>query len=190
MPAQPSWHARAAQIRRDLDRLAVPVLDRAAVEQLFGIERRTAQRLLRTLDGHVSSQVAVVTRASVIAMLDRLLAGKPVPAEAARKERLADALASLAQEAIPRTTAIEAVPAPPPGDGWPEGVAVSAPVAASGSGPESGSESALGSLQIAFSTPEELLGRILALTEQAAEDYAGFVQRLKAASGDDSGDLP
>ena len=173
MPAHPSWHARAVQIRRDLDRLAVPVLDRAAVEQLFGIERRTAQRLLRTLDGHVSSQVAVVTRGSVIELLDRLLAGKPVPAEAARKERLADALASLAQEAIPRTTAIAQVSAPRLGEGWPEGVAVSAP----------------GALQIDFSTPEELLGRILALTEQAAGDYAGFVQRLTAASGDDPGDL-
>ena len=108
-------------------------------------------------------------------VLDGLLAGKPVPAEAARKERLANALASLAQEAIARTTAIAQVLAPRPGDGWPEGVAVSA----SGSG----TEYAPGSLQIEFSTPEELLGRILALTEQAAGDYAGFAQWLSGVVG-------
>jgi hypothetical protein len=167
MPARPPWHARAAQIRRDLEKLPVPILDRAVVERVFGVERRTAQRLLRTLDGHVSSQVAVVTREAVMAMLDQLLAGRPAPAEAARKERLADVLTSLEQEAIPRTTPIAAVSAPQPSEGWPEGVTISAP----------------GALQIRFANPEELLGRILALTEQAAADYAGFAQRLAAASG-------
>ena len=142
----------------------MPVLDRAAVEQLFGIERRTAQRLLRTLDGHVSAQVAVVTRDAVLAMLDYLLAGKPVPAEAARKERLAEALAALTEEAVARTTAIAAVPAPSVREAWPEGIAFIAH----------------DRLQICFANPEELLGRILALTEQAAGDYPGFAARITA----------
>jgi hypothetical protein len=162
MPARPPWHANAAQIRRDLEKLPIPVLDRAAIELLFSVERRTAQRLLRTLDGHVCSQVAVVTREAVAAMLDRHLSGKPARTEVARKERLADALAALAHEAIPRTTPIAAIAAPPSGDAWPEGVSISAQ----------------GLLQIRFQNPEDLLGRILALTEQAAGDYPGFAQRL------------
>jgi hypothetical protein len=164
MPAKPPWHAHAREIRRDLEKLPIPVLDRAAVERLFGIERRTAQRLLKTLDGHVSSQVAVVTREAVLAMLDRLLQGKPAQAAAARKERLADALAGLAQEALPKTTAIATVAVPEAAGAWPDGAGISAP----------------GVFQICFNSPEELLGCILAVTELAAADYAGFAERLAA----------
>jgi hypothetical protein len=164
MPAKPPWHAHAREIRRDLEKLPIPVLDRAAVERLFGIERRTAQRLLKTLDGHVSSQVAVVTREAVIAMLDRLLQGKPAQAAAARKERLADALSALAREAVPKTTAIATVAVPEATGAWPVGAGISAP----------------GVFQICFNSPEELLGRILAVTELAAADYAGFAARFAA----------
>jgi hypothetical protein len=164
MPAKPPWHAHAREIRRDLEKLPIPVLDRASVEKLFGIERRTAQRLLKTLDGHVSTQVAVVTREAVIAMLDRLLSGKPAQAEAARKERLADALAELAREAVPKTTAIATVAVPEAAGAWPAGVGISDS----------------GVFQICFNSPEELLGRILAVTELAAGDYAGFAERLAA----------
>jgi hypothetical protein len=100
----------------------------------------------------------------VIAMLDRLLQGKPAQAAAARKERLADALSALAQEAVPKTTAIAAVAVPEATGAWPDGAGISAP----------------GVFQICFNSPEELLGCILAVTELAAADYAGFAERLAA----------
>jgi hypothetical protein len=165
MPAKPPWHAHAATIRAALEKLAIPVLDRAAVERLFSIERRTAQRLLKTLDGHVSSQVAVVTREAVIAMLDRLLAGKAIAAEIGRKERLADALQALERQAVPKATAIAAITVPDGDAAWPEGTGVAEQ----------------GVFAIRFSHPEELLGRILAVTELAAGDYARFVARLEVA---------
>lgn len=160
MPPRPPWHARAAQIRKDVETLRVPVLDRYLIEQLFGIERRTAQRLLRTLEGHVSAQTAIVTREAVLVMLDDLLAQKPIAAEAARKQRLAAALEDLEQEAEPKATPIATITVTE--EAWPEGVSLSAPDA----------------LSIRFTGPENLLGRILALTELAAADYAAFAEQF------------
>ena len=165
MPPRPPWHARAATIRKDLERLRVPVLDRAMIEQVFHIERRTAQRLLRTLDGHLSAQTSIVPREAVIAMLDQLLAGKAIAAETGRKERLADALQALERQSVPKATAIATIPVPDGEAAWPEGTGVAEQ----------------GVFAIRFSHPEELLGRILAVTELAAGDYARFVARLEVA---------
>jgi hypothetical protein len=99
--------------------------------------------------------------------LDALFEKRPVSTEIARKERLANSLRAFEREARPRSTPVDP---PQPGgnnsgvDDWPEGMALAGP----------------GEFRIAFRTPEELLGRILALTEAAAEDYDAFVARLGA----------
>jgi hypothetical protein len=165
MPARPIWHSRLPEIREALDRMATPVLDRAALESLFGLGRRQTIRLMSTFGGHLAGKTFLIETAALKERLDALLEKRPVSTEIARKERLADSLRAFEREGRPRSTPI----APPqPGatevDGWPEGMALAGP----------------GEFRIAFRTPEELLGRILALTEAAAEDYDAFVARLGA----------
>jgi hypothetical protein len=100
-------------------------------------------------------------------MLDGLLATRPVQGEIARKRELREKLAALEREARPRTTLI-AQPPVDPGQDWPAGITLAAP----------------GVLTVRFGSPEELLGCVLALAEDAAENYAGFAARL--ASGEDT----
>lgn len=161
MPAAPAWHGRLPQIRAALDRFDRPVLDRATLEELFGLGRRQTIRLMASLGGHLAGKTFLVETASLKARLDELAGKRPVSLEIARKQRLTDALRVFEREALPRTVVLDPPP-PTPVSQWPEGISLSAP----------------GEFRIAFRTPEDLLGRILALTEAAAADYEGFVARL------------
>jgi hypothetical protein len=107
----------------------------------------------------------LIKRARLLAMLDDLLLTRPVQGEIARKRELREKLAALEREAQPRTTTISSVPLDP-AHAWPAGVTLDAP----------------GALTIRFTSPEELLGAVLALAEDAAGNYESFAARLARAS--------
>jgi hypothetical protein len=171
MPAIPAWHSRIPAIRATLGRLEEPLLDRAAIETLFGLGRRQAIRLLTALGGHQAGKTFLVTRDALLERLDALAAQRPIASEIARRTRVRDALLALEDEvrssapSIRREKALATpVAAPPPAsrDKWPEGVSLDRP----------------GELLIRFETAEELLGRIFALTEDAAADFEGFLKKI------------
>jgi hypothetical protein len=157
MPAVPAWHSRLGAIRADLDRVPLPVLDRAAVERLFGLRRRQAIRLMAACGGWQAGRAFLIERGALAARLAALADKRPVAQEMTRRRRLDDTLQVLAREFRPRT----AVLPPAAGPGWPAEVRV-----------------APGELRIAFSSPEHLLGSILALTEAAVHDLDAFAARL------------
>jgi hypothetical protein len=171
MPAIPAWHGRIPAIRATLDRLDQPLLDRAAIETLFGLGRRQAIRLLAALGAHQAGKTFLVTREALVEYLDALASERPIASEIARRSRVRDALLALAAEsraALPEPNQAAALAMPvaaPPRtgrEGWPEGVSIDRP----------------GELLIRFASAEELLGRIFALTEAAAADFAGFMGRI------------
>ena len=171
MPATPAWHGRIPAIRATLERLEAPLLDRAAVETLFGLGRRQAIRLLAALGGHQAGKTFLVTREALLEYLDALATRRPIVSEIARRSRVRDALLALEAEArasVPSARQEKAlampVAAPPqPGrESWPEGVSLARP----------------GELLIRFENAEELLGRIFALTENAATDFEGFMGKI------------
>jgi len=180
MPAKPRWHADLNKIRRTVSALETAFVDRPVIERLFSLKRRQANYLMRTLGGYHIGQAAVVSRETLLAKLDEISTepGKQhgYRAQAQRKARvvefLNEALDDLRNAARPRR--ISAPPARAPGSPLPTGVHIASP----------------GVLSIAFTTPEELLGRIMALAQSAAGDYAAFAAGLEGETGQGSGLYP
>jgi hypothetical protein len=155
---------RLPAIRSAVAALDSPALDRAMIEELFGLSRRSAVSLMASLGKPEPGKAMLVRRTRLLATLDGLLATRPVQGEIARKRELREKLAALEREARPRTTPITPPPADPigPAQAWPAGITLEAP----------------GVLTLRFSSAEELLGAVLALAEDAAGNYEGFLSRL------------
>ena len=169
MPATPGWHAHLPTIRRTLAAMtATPLLDRPAIERLFGLRARQANYLMRGVAGQRLGTAVVIEREALLAHLDALaeprgLARAAASSPVARKASVLEAIDELRRAQLPRRVS----PPPPPPAGanpsLPAGVRVSAP----------------GELTLAFASPEELLGRILGLTQAAATNFAGFAASLE-----------
>ena len=159
-------------LREALAALDTPALDRAMVEQLFGVSRSGAIRLMARVQRPRPGAANVLDREKLLGWLDRLQATRPVAGAVERERRLRAGLARAAREAEARATVV--VPAPTQGPdssesneaaGWPAGVTLPEP----------------GLLAIRFGSAEELLGLVFALAEAAAGDYGAFRARLEGA---------
>ena len=148
-------------IRSAVAELESPSLDRAMVEELFGLSRRSAISLMAPLGKPEPGKAMLIKRTRLLSMLDDLLATRPVQGEIARKRELREKLAALERAAQPRTTPITPPPVHP-AQAWPAGITLNAP----------------GALTIRFTSAEELLGAVLALAEDAAGNYESFAARL------------
>ncbi len=177
MPPAPAWLARIPAIRAALEGMDAPVLGRAELEKLFGLRRRQALRLLSPLATLEAGRTGWVERERLLGWLGGLQGKKSVVLEQARRQRLDEALdrrlGELAREKtrdrdLARPVALPA-PAPDGAGPWPPGIRLAA---AEGSA----------ELRIRFTTPEDLLGRVLLLAEQAAGDPEAFAARLAAGS--------
>src|SRR5260370_17113792 len=115
---------------------------------------------MASLDGHKVGGAYVVERSALLHQLSGLARTRPVRQEQQRKRRVLDALAELEQEATARTTRVK-LPASAR-RGLPEGVSLTRP----------------GRISIQFGSPEELLGRVLALSERAARHYQRFFRPI------------
>ena len=170
MPAKPRWHADLHNIRSAVEGLPAPFLDRPAIERLFTVGRRQANYLMRSLGGYLVGQSALISREALLEKLDELAGKRGYLAQAQRRARVVEALDDLRREARPRR--VSAPPARRANSSLPEGVCLSAP----------------GELTIYFTSPEDLLGRVMALAQSAAGDYAAFTAGL--AEKPDPGPAP
>ena len=172
MPAAFTWLPRLAEIRAVLAGMDAPVLGRLEVERLFGLRRRQALRLLSPLATLEAGRTGLVRRETLLEWLDGLAAKKSVALEITRRQKLDrsldNQLQALARQAEARRRAV----AVPESDGvdedaWPAGVTLTHLS-------ENGGE-----LRIRYEYAEDLLGRVLALTELAAEDPDRFAARVE-----------
>jgi hypothetical protein len=85
----------------------LPVIDRAAVEQLFGLQRRQAIELVNRFGGYQAGRTLLIGRDQLVAQLDAIVAGDDFQHESARRERLSSAV-----ERVRRTRESEAVRIP------------------------------------------------------------------------------
>ncbi len=165
MPPKPRWHADLKQIRSAALKLDAPFLDRQAVEKLFGLRARQANNLMKRLGGYRIGLSVVVGREDLLARLDQLALPRDVASESRRKARVLEELNGLRNHARPRR--VTPPPARAAGASLPAGVRIAAP----------------GEMTILFSSPEDLLGRILGLAQSAAGDFAAFAAGLEAEPG-------
>ena len=163
MPDYPSWIERVPQIRATLlAPSAPPFLDRAAVEQLFGLRRRQAIALLGRCGGYQLGRTYLASREAVLAFL-----AQPGPAlqqaqTHARRQRVQQAL----REAPPVQAARPIVVAPETGRC---GVA----------GLPAGIQLVPGQVTLRFSNPEELLTQLYALAQTLLADYDDIATQVQ-----------
>jgi hypothetical protein len=99
MPAESEWLVHVPEIISLLRLLPAPVLDRAAIETLFGVKRRRAIQLLAQFGGYQAGKTFLVNRDSLLRQLEKIRDGDRFQHEAARRERLAGSLAALRKQA-------------------------------------------------------------------------------------------
>jgi hypothetical protein len=167
MPAQPSWYLRVPEI---LGRLSVPTappfLDRPAIEQLFGVSRRQAIRLMGGSNGYQIGKTFLVDRHSLVAFLENVEKSGAAPQARARKQRVLTALHEAANQTAARRIQIRTdLPSDSGRDGaeLPAAIELVAP----------------GKLQITYSGAEDLLARIVELAASATNDFPAFRNRYE-----------
>jgi hypothetical protein len=158
MPAQPLWFLRLPAIRATVSRLEGPVLDRAAIEDLFGVRRRQAIALLHRFGGYQAGRTFLVERTSLLRQLEALESGAEFLAERSRRRRVAEDVEEARRQLPAKRVRIEA-------------------------GPETfrrqlgdlpGVELAAGQLRIRFAGTADLLRQLLELAMAIQNDYERF----------------
>ena len=137
----------------------LPVVDRAAVERLFGLQRRQAIELMHRFGGYQAGRTFLIAREQILAQLDSILATGEYEQEAARRERLVAVV-----ESVRRTRQSESVRIPVSPEVFDSRIGTLGP----------GVQLEPGKLEIEFAGPEDLLRKLFGLAQAVANDYAGF----------------
>lgn len=163
MPAKPRWLLHIPDILDQLRDLSIPVVDRSIIERLFRVRRRRAIDLMGRFGGYRSGNLVLVDRLEMIAALEDLWESPATIRERKRKARLAERLEALHRYRRAATVVIP--PTPPttaPAPSLPQGTSLDS-----------------GRLIVEFSKPEELLQRLYAVAQTAAQDYDAFQATLE-----------
>jgi hypothetical protein len=153
LPAQPAWLLQLPAIRAAISALDLPVLDRAALEEVFGVRRRRAIELLHRFGGYQAGKTFLIERTSLLRQLEALEAGGDFRHEQSRRRRFVEDL-ECAKAAL-RAKAV--------------------PIAAPRAAPElPGVHLRPGELRIEFRGTEDLLRQLLELAMTIQSDYGRF----------------
>lgn len=99
LPAKIQWLLKLPEIIQQLEALDAPVIDRACVEELFGVGRRRAIQLMHEFGGYQSGRTFLVDRQHLIGLLGAQAAGDEYEYERRRRKRLSEKLADLGTQA-------------------------------------------------------------------------------------------
>lgn len=98
MPNHPTWLEHVPELLERLQaKEAPPILDRQAIEYLFGVRRRQAIHLLHRFAGYQVGRTFVVSRDTVITFLEGILASGARETVQARKNRVLEFLGEARQ---------------------------------------------------------------------------------------------
>ena len=171
MPRKPEWLQQLPAALDQLRRFPAPVVDRAALEKLLRVERRTAIRLLHRFGGFQAGRTFLIDRLELISALEKVAAGDQAIEERERHRRLADSLDRARLLAPGRKVRIEAAP------NVRHRVLEELPA---------GIRLAPGRLTIDFFGAEDLLRHLFELSQAMANDFASFqaaVEEIRPALG-------
>ena len=170
MPGKPLWHDRIDEIRAALERAETPLLDRAAIERLFGLKRRQAINLMARFNGFLSGRHWLVERASVLRELDRLARepgyGQRLRAKRKLSAHIEEVKARRIEFARPITVPSENLVQK--GEKLPAGVFCPRP----------------GQMVLDYASVDALLAQINALAMAAVDDFAGFSEAVLGEEAD------
>jgi hypothetical protein len=168
VPAKPRWWLHIPEIRTMLVDAGLPVVDRAAVERLFGLQRRQAIELMHHFGGYQAGRTFLIAREQILAQLDSILATGEYEQETTRRERLTATI-----ETLQRTRQTEAVRIGVPAEVFDSRMQTLSP----------GVHLQAGKLEIEFVGPEDLLRKLFGLAQAVANDYAEFERAATGGAG-------
>jgi hypothetical protein len=160
VPDKPSWYGRLDQVIVELGDLPWPWVDRETLQSLLQVGPRRAQQILRPCVTRQVGANGVAGREELIAHLKRLAAGDEAQYERRRRQKLAQVLEGLRQQALARPKVLVEAPGAMLNQEFaslPDGVTVSP-----------------GAISITFSSPSEALQRLLALAMAIGNDFNEF----------------
>jgi hypothetical protein len=108
MPRKSEWTEQLPAALDELRQFPAPVVDRAILEKVLRIERRTAIRLMNRFGGFQSGKTFLIDRLHLIEQLEEIDHGDDVSIERERRARLADELERTRRLAPGRKVKIEA----------------------------------------------------------------------------------
>ena len=159
MPAKAEWLLRVPEILVALRVLDTPVVDRAAMQRLFGFRRRRAIQFMHELDGYQAGHSFLVDRLRLIAQLEVLQNSDGFHQENRRRMKLEETAEQARRHAVTARVKIHLEP-----DTWktrmqslPAGIRLEP-----------------GSLGVEFRDPQELLQKLFALSQAIANDFEEF----------------
>jgi hypothetical protein len=159
MPGTSQWFLRLPDIIRQLERLAIPVVDRAVFESMFGVRRRRAIQLMHEFGGYQTGRTFVIDREFVIRELKRRQASDTFDIERRRKTKLIEELECARKLAPARRVKIAAA------SDVRERVIADLPA---------GIHLRPGELRIEFFGTEDLLRHLFELSQAIVNDYTRF----------------
>ena len=78
MPRSPQWFHQLASALAQLQTFPAPVVDRASLEKLLKVSRRSAIRLLHAFGGYQAGRTFLIRREDLIAALERVQSWRDV----------------------------------------------------------------------------------------------------------------
>jgi hypothetical protein len=164
MPAKPEWLLRLPEILVALRVLDIPVVDRAAIQRLFGFQRRRAIQFMHEQDGYQAGHSFLVDRLRLIAQLEVLQNGDGFHQENRRRMNLEETVERARRHAVATRVKIHVEPAVLDTriNALPAGIRLEP-----------------GSLNVEFRDPQELLQKLFALSQAIANDFEQF-ERIAA----------
>lgn len=160
MPAKPKWFLRVPEMIEELAEISAPYLDRASIEKLFQIRRRRAIQIMNVLGGgYLVGKVFLVDRLELIAKLRAVSEGEVFANEQRRKQRISTEL-----DLVRGARKAKEIKIPAAESVWEQTMARLAP----------GIHLKPGELRIEFHGTEDLLRRLLELSQAIANDYERF----------------
>src|SRR5450631_1811922 len=171
LPTHPTWLERVPDILEKVQsERTPPILDRQAIEGLFGIRRRQAIALLHRLAGYKVGRTFVVPREAAIEFLQKILASGAIEEAAAEKsgvmEFLGEARQGLQLPSIPLPVAAKLSDIT--FNGLPPGIRLQ---------PDR--------LTIRFQSATDLLQKLFSLSQALANDFETLELQLAAGGSHD-----
>ena len=154
MPTRPQWFQQLPWALEALRASTALVIDRAGLQNLFGVSPRTAVRLLNQFGGYQSGKTFLIGREDLIRALETIEAGEPFAYESHRRQRLVEDLEGVRRVLRAKQVKLPVAPEPASGSSLPSGIRLVRP----------------GVLEVEFTSAEDLLGRLYELVQMAGED--------------------
>jgi hypothetical protein len=166
LPTHATWLERAPDILEEiLSEETPPILDREAIENLFGIRRRQAIALLHRFDGYKVGRTFIVPRDTVVAFLREILTSGAIEETTAKKKAVIAFLEEAKQALqlpsipLPSNTKLSEITF----DGLPSGIRLQ---------PDE--------LTIHFHGATDLLQKLFSLSQALANDFEALEAKLAA----------